>query len=205
MGRDSMKSVMPIVIIVAGILVAACLVAGGAAFFLLPMRDATLTPIPTRASVQPGFDGALEGTWQQRTGGFTGVEVNSDGTLGEKWPPGSVVELKLEAQAYRLTIVEASGSGMNASKKLVREEGQWSREGDALMLTPAKGLHVTRENAERREHAFTVTPPRRYRLETRVLETDGPPGASPVTTEALRLVGPCVPDGSECVWDFDLD
>lgn len=194
---------MPIVLIVAGVLVAACLVAGGLAFFVLRIGDATVAPIPTRASVQRGFDGALEGTWQQRTGGFTGVEVNSDGTLGEKWPPGSVVELKLEQGTYRLTVVEASGSGLNASKKLVREEGSWSRESDALILTPAKGLHVTREHAERREHVFTVTPPRRYRLETRVLEGDGPPGASPVTTEALRLVGPCVPDGSECVWDFD--
>lgn len=194
---------MPIVLIVGGVLVAACLVAGGAAFFLLRLGDATVAPIPTRASVQPGFDGALEGTWQQRTGGFTGVEASSDGTLGEKWPPGSVVELKLEGDGYRLTLVEASGSGMNASKKLVREEGRWSREGDTLILTPAKGLHVTREHAERTEHAFVVTPPRRYRLETRVLEADGPPGASPVTTEALRLVGPCPPDGAECTWDFD--
>lgn len=194
---------MPIVLIVAGVLVAACLVAGGVAFFLLRIGDATVAPVPTRASVQSGFDGTLEGTWQQRTGGFTGVEASSDGTLGEKWPPGSVVELTLEKETYRLTMVEASGSGMNASKKLVREEGRWSREGDGLLLTPASGLHVTREHAERHEHPFTVTPPRRYRLETRVLEADGPPGASPVTTEKLRLVGPCIPEGGECAWDFD--
>lgn len=194
---------MPIVLIVAAVLLAACLVVGGAAFFLLRLGDATVPQVPMRTRSEQGFDGPLEGTWQQRTGGFTGVEAQADGSLGEKWPPGSVVELKLEPGAYRLTLVEASGSGVHASKKLVRERGRWSREGDELVLTPASGEHVTRENAERSEHPFTVTGPRRYRLETRVAESDGPPGASPVTTETLRVVGPCVPDGSECTWDFD--
>jgi hypothetical protein len=197
----------PVLLLVGGLLLVACLGVGVAVLLIVRLGGASVPAIPTRVSVEPGFDGALDGAWRQLRGGFTGVEAAADPALKEHWPPGSVVDLVLEPDgAYRFTLVEASGNGINATALMVREAGRWRREGDVLELAPASGLHVTRSSGERREHPFVVTARRRYRLQTRVSEGDGPVGAAPATTEGLRLSGPCVPSGgAECSWDLDRE
>lgn len=194
-------------LLVAAVLVVSCLVVGALVFGALRLADTTVAPVPSKVSVQPGYDGPLIGTWQQLRGGFTGVEaaIPSDSPLGDKWPAGSVVELALlDGGRYRLTLVEAMGSGVHATKKLVREEGSWTQQGEALSLTPEKGVRVNRTSADRKEEALPTGTARSYRLETRIAETDGPPGASPVVHETLRLTGPCPgATTTECQWDFE--
>lgn len=197
-------------LLVAGLFLVSCLVLGALVFGALKLSGTTVDPIPSKTSVQPGFDGPLEGTWRQLRGGFTGVEASEpdDSALSSKWPQGSVVELVLSAGGrYRFTFVEAVGSGVTATKTLVRETGAWTQQGDALDLTVEKALEVRRTGSgQRSAQPLASGATRRYRVETRITETDGPPGASPVVRESLRLSGPCPQaPASECQWDLEQE
>jgi hypothetical protein len=194
-----------VLLVVSAILVVSCLVLGVVAFGVWRLADVAVEPAPARTVVQPGFTGPLEGTWRALRGGFTGVEasVPSDDALGEKWPPGSVVELVLSPGArYRFTFVEATGSGVHATKTLVREEGVWAQQGDTLTLTAESGVRVTRAGGDRRSTPLAPGA-RTYRLATRIEEWDEP---APAAQKRLRLVGPCphAPD-AVCEWDLERD
>lgn len=197
------------ILLVAGLFLVSCLVLGALVFGALKLSDAAIAPIPSRTEVQPGFDSPLEGTWRQVRGGFTGVEASEpdDSPLTAKWPAGSVVELIFSAaQRYRLTFVEATGSGVTATKTLVRETGSFNQQGEVLDLTVEKALRVRRAGGSRDSQPLPEGATHRYRLETRVTESDGPPGASPVVREGLRLTGPCPwAAETECQWDLEQE
>lgn len=202
-----MNKVPTMLLLVAGLFLVSCLVLTALVFGALKLSDAAVAPIPSRTSVQPGFDSPLEGTWRQLRGGFTGVEASEpdDSALSAKWPQGSVVELVLSPGArYRFTFVEATGSGVTATKTLVRETGTWAQQGEVLDLTVDKALQLSRSGSgQHRAQQLPTGATRRYRLETRLTETDGPPGASPVVHESLRVTGPCPQaPATECQWDL---
>lgn len=202
-----MKKVPAVLLIVIALVVVSCLVVGALAFGALTLAGATVDPIPTKVVERAGFDGELAGRWRQRSGGFTGDEalVPSDAALADKWPSGSVVELLLEADGrYRFTAVEASGSGVLTTKTLVREEGRWARDERSLSLTAQSGVSVKRVGGDRTSSASGPSALRRFQLTTRVMESAGAPGASPLVTEGLRLTGPCLAAPGECSWDFEL-
>ena len=201
------KKVPAVLLIVIALVIASCLVVGALAFGALTLAGATVDPIPTKVVERPGFDGELTGRWRQRQGGFTGDEalLSSDAALTEKWPVGSVVELVLEADGrYRFTAVEASGSGVLTTKSLTREEGRWERDELSLSLTATSGVSVKRVGGDRTSSVLEASPLRRYQLTTRVMESAGTPGASPLVTEGLRLTGPCLRASGECSWEFEL-
>ncbi|MBL8920455.1 MAG: hypothetical protein JNJ54_16445 [Myxococcaceae bacterium] len=197
-------------LLVAGLFLVSCLVLSALVFGALKLADTSVAPIPSSTTVQPGFDGPLEGTWRQLRGGFTGVEASEpdDSALTSKWPPGSVVELSFSpGQRYRFTFVEATGSGVTSTKTLVREAGAWAQQGEVLDLTVEKALEVRRWGSGK--HSAQQLPSgatRRFRLETRITESDGPAGAAPVVREGLRLTGPCpwAPD-TGCQWDLEQE
>lgn len=201
------KKVPAVLLIVIAIVIVSCLVVGALAFGALTLAGATVDPIPTKVVERPGFDGELTGRWRQRQGGFTGDEalLPSDAALTEKWPVGSVVELVLEADGrYRFTAVEASGSGVLTTKSLTREEGRWERDELSLSLTATSGVSVKRVGGDRTSSGLEASPLRRYQLTTRVMESAGTPGASPLVTEGLRLTGPCLRGPGECSWEFEF-
>ena len=194
-------------LIVIALVIACCVVVGALAFGALKLAGATVDAIPTKVVERPGFDGELTGRWRQRAGGFTGDEalLPSDAALTEKWPVGSVVELALEPDGrYRFTAVEASGSGVLTTKSLTREEGRWERDELSLSLTALSGVSVKRVGGDRTSSVSEASPLRRYQLTTRVMESAGTPGASPLVTEGLRLTGPCLRAPGECTWEFEL-
>ncbi|MDP3503304.1 MAG: hypothetical protein Q8S33_23420 [Myxococcales bacterium] len=200
------KKVPAVLLTVIAIVIVSCLVVGALAFGALRLAGATIDPIPTKVVERPGFDGELAGRWRQRQGGFTGDEalLSSDAALTEKWPVGSVVELVLGADGrYRFTTVEASGSGALTTKSLTREEGLWERDELSLSLTATSGVSVKRVGGDRTSSVLEPSPLRRYQLKTRVMESAGTPGASPLVTEGLRLTGPCLRAPGECTWEFE--
>ncbi|MDP3232815.1 MAG: hypothetical protein Q8N26_08565 [Myxococcales bacterium] len=200
------KKVPTVLLTVIAFVIVSCLVVGALAFGALRLAGATIDPIPTKVVERPGFDGELAGRWRQRQGGFTGDEalLSSDAALAEKWPVGSVVELVLEADGrYRFTTVEASGSGVLTTKSLTREEGRWERDELSLSLTATSGVSVKRVGGDRTSSVLEPSPLRRYQLKTRVMESAGTPGASPLVTEGLRLTGPCLRAPGECTWEFE--
>lgn len=201
------KKVPAVMLIVIALVIGSCVVVGALAFGALRLAGATVDPIPTKVLERPGFDGELTGRWRQRAGGFTGDEalIPSDAELTEKWPAGSVVELALEPDGrYRFTTVEASGSGLLTTKTLTREEGRWERDELSLSLTALSGVSVKRVGGDRTSSSQEASPLRRYQLTTRVMESAGTPGASPLVTEGLRLTGPCLQAPGECTWEFEL-
>jgi len=201
------KKVPAVLLVVIALVVVSCLVVGALAYGALSLAGATVDPIPTKVVERPGFDGELVGRWRQRSGGFTGDEalLPHDAALGDKWPSGSVVELVLEPDGlYRFTAIEASGTGLLTTKTLVREEGRWERDELSLSLTAQSGVSVKRVGGERTSSALEAVPLRRFQLTTRVMESAGTPGASPLVTEGLRLTGPCLRAPGECSWTFEL-
>lgn len=200
------KPLVLVLLIGAGI--ASALVVAALVFGAWLFSNATVDPVPARVEEHEGFEGPLAGRWRAVRGGFTGDQalLPSDAALDERWPAGSVVELLLEADGrYRFTHVEASGTGLLAKKSLVREEGRFVREGAALVLTPTSGVSIQRLGGERSTPPFTVTPPRRYALSSRVMEFPGPPGASPQVKVGLALRGPCLAGPGECRWELEHD
>lgn len=195
---------LPIILVIVGIAVLGCGLIGWA---LLRAGSASMEPPPVQLTTKPGFDGELVDRWRQRRGGFTGDEalIPLDHDLSAQWPNGSVVQLTLGGGDYELTVVEASGSGTLLSKKLYRESGTWSQASQTTMtLTPTKATLVIREHGERTSRPAS-TSPRTYAMSSRITERGGQPGASPATTEALILEGPCVTTGGTCTWEFEAE
>jgi hypothetical protein len=200
------KKVPAVLLIVIGLVAVSCLVVGALVFGALTLANATVEAVPTKVVERAGFDGALTGRWRRRAGGLTGDEalLPSDAALGETWPSGSVVELVLETDGrYRFTAVEAAGGGVLSTKTLLREEGRWERDELSLSLTAQSGVSVKRGGGERTSSALPASEPRRYQLSTRVMESAGTPGASPLVIEGVRLTGPCLQAPGECTWDFE--
>lgn len=194
-------------LILMAVAVGAAVVVGALVVGALFLSGARVEPIATKVVEQPGFDGELSGRWRQRRGGFTGDEARlpSDAALTEKWPPGSVVELLLKpGGAYRFTSVEASGTGVLATKALVRDEGRWTADGHTLTLTVEAGVTVKRVSADRTATSRAPAGPQRYALSSLLKESPGTPGASPAVTTGLRLRGPCLSGPGGCTFDLEL-
>ncbi len=58
---------------------------------VVQLGGASVPAIPTRVTVEPGFDADLDSEWRQLRGGFSGVEAHADPALADRWPSGSVV------------------------------------------------------------------------------------------------------------------